>query len=660
MKIATLLIVFNLLSILPQGEETKLQSDISDVTVYTSSASITRVTESISISTANTILILSELSPYIDQNSIQVKLKGSGVINSVKFRKNYLTTDEVIEQVKEFESQCLAQKDTLADLELRLKTLDLREDFLMTNKAIKGEQAVLTLQNLKEIDNYYSEQCYQIFAARSRLTEQKAELHKTSNALRRQIIELSPKGEDIPLDLIVNVSPNGSGNVSLMVTYQVRNAGWYTTYDMRADDIQSPVQLVQKANVYQNTGVDWKDVSLSFSNENVENSKAMPELHPMYLPQQSGRGQAHHNSRTRSPIATVHGYVYDRGAKESLPFANVHIEGTALATTTDYDGYYELAVPPGYGNVISAQFIGYKEDKVQVNQARIDLYLQESGELLDEVVVTGYDIKKLPSKNISALAATTSGLSTVNGSDTSVRGSRSNSTDIYIDGVRVNAGRGKTKYEAAVPSSRVDETELNFKFSLDDPYTINSDGKNNEIGLRSIEMEADFTYRAIPKISQSVYLTGYIDEWEDKNLTMGNMNLYFEGGYIGQSLLNPHQLQDSMVLSLGVDSKIQIERKREKSYSKKVSLNTKECTEVQYAITVKNQKSTPITLEIWDQIPVSTLKEIEVTSKDITSGFDLDKLRGIGNWKQTVEAKGEAILKIGYEVKYPKRFNFIL
>jgi len=41
MKIATLLIVFNLLSILPQGKETKLQSDISDVTVYTSSASIT-------------------------------------------------------------------------------------------------------------------------------------------------------------------------------------------------------------------------------------------------------------------------------------------------------------------------------------------------------------------------------------------------------------------------------------------------------------------------------------------------------------------------------------------------------------------------------------------------------------------------------------------
>jgi len=90
--------------------------------------------------------------------------------------------------------------------------------------------------------------------------------------------------------------------------------------------------------------------------------------------------------------------------------------------------------------------------------------------MLDEIIVTGYKLplisrcepstgstittsnysrggntrrvskpKSLPTKNINSLAATTAGLSTVNGSDISVRGARNKSTYVYIDGVRVKS-----------------------------------------------------------------------------------------------------------------------------------------------------------------------------------------------------------------------------
>ena len=46
----------------------------------------------------------------------------------------------------------------------------------------------------------------------------------------------------------------------------VSNAGWYPSYDIRVDDIKNPVAIFYKANVFQNSGVEWKDVKLSFSN----------------------------------------------------------------------------------------------------------------------------------------------------------------------------------------------------------------------------------------------------------------------------------------------------------------------------------------------------------------------------------------------------------
>ena len=617
------------------NSEEKLPNTITEVTVYTQSARITRITDQVKVTKENSIFVLDKLSPFIDQNSVQVKLKGGGIINSVKFRRNYITDNQVKDKVQSLQQTQLAMTDSILDIDLRLKTLEAKEDFLKTNKSIKGDQAVLTLQQLKEVDQYYADQHYQIYKDRQSLHTKRARLVLDQRASMNQMNELAPRGEDVPFDLIVNVSPKGSGSVTIEVTYQVTAAGWYTTYDMRASDINSPVQLVQKANVYQNTGVDWTDVALSFSNENIEYSKTIPELTPMYLPPRAQPRQA-----SGRVISNIHGYIYDMD-KVPLIGANVVIEGTSLGTVTNIDGYYELDVPPNYG-VIEVSYIGYQSKKIQAVQAKTDVYLQESSQMLDEVVVAGR-----PSRNISKLATSAVGIS--------AKGSLDKESYIYINGVKV-----KAEYESALPSSKLEESQLNFKFSLEDPYTILSDGKNNEIGLRSVEMDADFAYRAIPKLSSSVYLTAYVDDWEDKNLTIGNMNLYFEGGYIGQSLLNPKQLQDSIVLSLGVDSKIQIERSRKSLFTKKVGLGTKKSTSVVYETVIKNQKSTAIEVEIWDQIPISTLKEIEVTKGEISKGFDVQETRGIGQWKAKVKPRGEESLKIGYTVKYPRKFNFVL
>ena len=66
-------------------------------------------------------------------------------------------------------------------------------------------------------------------------------------------------------------------------SYVVSNAGWYPSYDIRVDDIKNPVTIFYKANVFQNSGVAWKDVKLSFSNATPWVAGDVPVLNPWFI-----------------------------------------------------------------------------------------------------------------------------------------------------------------------------------------------------------------------------------------------------------------------------------------------------------------------------------------------------------------------------------------
>ncbi len=56
-----------------------------------------------------------------------------------------------------------------------------------------------------------------------------------------------------------------------------------SVYDLRAINTKQPVQLSYKANVFQNTGEEWKNVKLKLSTANPNLGGVKPELYTWYL-----------------------------------------------------------------------------------------------------------------------------------------------------------------------------------------------------------------------------------------------------------------------------------------------------------------------------------------------------------------------------------------
>ncbi|MBR8538021.1 SusC/RagA family TonB-linked outer membrane protein [Carboxylicivirga sediminis] len=77
-----------------------------------------------------------------------------------------------------------------------------------------------------------------------------------------------------------------------------------------------------------------------------------------------------------------------------IPGVSVIIKGTTTGTITDFDGNYVVNATPD--NIIEFSFIGYESQEVVVGtQTTLNIVLQESVELVDEVVVVGYGTQKV-------------------------------------------------------------------------------------------------------------------------------------------------------------------------------------------------------------------------------------------------------------------------
>ncbi|MDZ7690645.1 MAG: carboxypeptidase-like regulatory domain-containing protein [Balneolaceae bacterium] len=171
---------------------------------------------------------------------------------------------------------------------------------------------------------------------------------------------------------------------------------------------------------------------------------------------------------------TITGQVTVESSGESLPGANVFLEGTQKGATTDTDGNYMLTgIEPGSYTLV-ARFIGFQsfEQEVEIEADQtltVNIQLAEQVAGLDEVVVTGtagqarrrevgnsissVDMETMTSVPVSteqALQAQVPGLSVTStsgsigaGSQIRIRGnvsvSMSNQPLIYLDGIRLRS-----------------------------------------------------------------------------------------------------------------------------------------------------------------------------------------------------------------------------
>jgi hypothetical protein len=600
-------------------------SKILKVTVYIDGAEVTRTARA-SVNAGATDIVFGGLSPYLDKSSVSVEAKGAFTVLSITQQINNLNEqkkkDEVAELQKRKEefAKRLEDEESMKDVYVEGVTM------LEKNQLVNSQHTDLKAADLKAAMDFHEEK---LTALKKTILSYERTIKKLEDTIGRidaQLKVVNAKQDVATSDLIVTVNAKQATEGDFVLSYYVNNAGWYPTYDLRVDDISQPMKIEYRANVHQSSGEDWKDIRLVLSNGEPKTNSLVPDLKTWYVSNGSGLGgSANYNGRgeyaNRAPdpnVTEVKGRIFD-GQNEPLAGASIIVKGTTIGTSTDNEGNYDLHLPYGK-NYLQVKYVGFKEQEVPVFANLINIKMVEFEANLNEVVVSG-----------SKMA-----------------------------GAYSYEWRDKDRKEESKPVPiRAFYSPTTFSYEVELPYTIPDDGKTYTVDMKEQLATADYIYKCVPKLDKQAFLTARLTGWEDYNLLDGQANIYFEGTYMGQTLLISSSAEDTMQISLGRDKSVSINRTKIKDLSKRSFFGDRKIATRAFEISVRNNKKQPINIVIEDQVPVSTQKEIEVDkleNKDAT----VDEATGKLTWNLQIPSSTEKKLGFKYAVKYPKDYHFLL
>ncbi len=516
----------------------KIVSKVQKVTLFLNGAQVTR-TSPVNVAPGTSTLVFENISPGIDVQSIQVRAAGDFTILSVKHELNYLNEQAKQKHVEELQAQQKALNDKISLLNYALTINQEEYNMLVKNQVVSGQNSNLDVLKLKQALDYQTIRLTEIKKKEQSINNQVTDLNVQQQRFAKQINDILRGSSTVTSNILVTVSSKVAAQSQFTLTYLVNNANWYPTYDIRAKNVNSPITISYKANVSQQSGEDWKNVKLTLSTGNPTVSGGKPELSPYYL------DYSMYYSGQQSAITKVKGRVFGQDDRLPIPGVAIRVKGTSIGTQTDAAGNYSIQVPNSSA-ILEYSFIGYENMERTATVPVLNIGLKASSQQLSEVVVVGYSADdKDYQRNVSASVQSIPGAA----KEIRIRGASSiQSTPIEVQQV---------------------ENQTNVEFNIANPYSVPSDGKQYLVEINEVNTDATYQYFVAPKLSTDVFLTARITDWNKYNFLSGEANLFFEGTFIGKSLIDTHAIADTLNLSLGTDKNIVVTRTLQKDLTEK-------------------------------------------------------------------------------------------
>lgn len=598
-KLCILISVFSFGSITnsfaDEGTKT-IKSTLQNVTVFFQGAELSHKASTL-INKGESEILIEELSPNIDHNSLKITASNGVIITSHEFSIDYLTSKEGSNIEKKLQDSILIYENRVKDLQVKLKTNEDLLNLLQANKSIGGTQNGLSVTELVKMMDYYQTKSVELQNAKRNYEDSSVLAKQRAQILRQQLAQTSSKNSKQSGVLKLTLSSPIATNSNFTISYYTQNSGWTPYYDITVIDTDKPIKLSSKAKVRQTTGLDWNRVNLTLSTSSPNKGKVAPLFNAWFL-----------------------NFVQPRNfAASDLAAGRV----AGLATQNSYS-YNDEVVVMGYATMA-------KEEK-SVSQKKVTPLYIVNGVPMEEAEFQTIDKSMI--KDVQTLK---------DANQTALYGSRA------ANGVVVVTTKDMDDFVSQ------DETELNLVYNIDIPYTIAGNGKEQTIDLKNYDLSAEYKYYCAPKLDTETFLLAEISGWEKLGLLSGKANVTFGGTYIGESFINTNSTQKTLSLTLGTDKRVSVKREKLQDFSSKKMLGSDRKQEFVYQITVKNNSNKNINLTLKDQYPLSSQKEIEVEPmKETTNPTTKNEDVGVLVWDLNMKPGETKIVKNAYSVKYPK------
>ncbi len=299
-----------------QNNDIEVAAKISHVTIYNSSAEINYKKE-INLLRGKTTLIFTDLTPFIVDNTVNLKISNPDVdimtvtekINYTKERKN---NDAIINS---FQDSVSFLKNEIGLHNCKVEALKMEKSLLFKDESIGGVSKGISVAEIEKASIYFNKRYAELSTELYKLVEKVKLLQLKSEKFTSQINELAINTATSTSEIIVTVTSSTAQTVVFDFSFLTDKAGWAPIYDCRYQGANTPIKFIFRANVFNATGTTWDDVAIKLSTSNPMAGFNTPSLNNKNsTPKESVNGIEFREIQVNNSIAE-----YDIQHKYSIP-----------------------------------------------------------------------------------------------------------------------------------------------------------------------------------------------------------------------------------------------------------------------------------------------------------------------------------------------------
>lgn len=317
------LILFALLTLSKVlSAQVPVKATVESATVYLTGAELTSTVKVNIPSAGQHTVLIENLASSADENTVQVLTNSPAItILSATFSVNYLKAKDANPEYRKLHDSLEILKNEITKLNNQKSTYSEEQNMVLSNKVVSGQNTGLSVAELQKNADFFRTRLTQIKNEIAGLDQKLEKLIERQNKYQQQILRFDnihnqPLGE---LRLLVEAA--SAVSPSFKISYFMPNAGWNPLYDIRVKDVSQQPVLSYKAEVYQYSGIDWKDVKLVISSGNPSVGGTQPVLNPWYLSlispyQRNSRARKTRSMERSAQAPSVSGMLQKESAME--------------------------------------------------------------------------------------------------------------------------------------------------------------------------------------------------------------------------------------------------------------------------------------------------------------------------------------------------------
>ena len=198
-------------------------------------------------------------------------------------------------------------------------------------------------------------------------------------------------------------------------------------------------------------------------------------------------------------------------------------------------------------------------------------------------------------------------------------------------------------------------------FVLPRTVTVPSNAADSQTSsIASIETSAQQYLISVPMLTDRVFTRSEASNKSDYILLPGRASIFHGSDYVGKTSLSTISPNETFQIDLGIDPSITGTRTLvEKTTTSTGLFGSGKKTVYEYQIKISNGNNKPITLRVFDRIPISRNEEIEITLDAVSTPLSTDaeylkteRPQGILRWDLTIPANmtGEQSFSMTWQV----------